>query len=93
MASRISAADLVHKPERTAPLHRFNATRSGAFTICRFAELPTNLFVERLRLPIRTIAPDDPLGAFEGMAFSRIFTYTDAHFRVKGTGRDCTSCL
>jgi hypothetical protein len=66
---------------------------AGAFTICRFAELPTNLFVERLWTPTRTVALNDPFGAFEGMAFGRIVTDADGYIRMEGTDRDCASCL
>jgi hypothetical protein len=47
-------------------LHRCVASMrraAGAFTICRFTELPTNLFAERLWIPIRTVAFNDPLEA------------------------------
>jgi hypothetical protein len=66
---------------------------AGAFTICRFAELPTNLFVERLWTPIRAIAPNDPLGALEGVAFGCIVAYADGDFRVERADRDGTGCL
>src|SRR3954454_7691328 len=58
-----------------------------------YAELPCDFFPEVLRLPIRAIAPNDPLGALEGVAFGCIIAYADGDFGVERTDRDGTGCL
>lgn len=55
--------------------------------ICCFAELSCEFLSEVLRLPMCTIAPDDLLGALEGVAFGCIVADADilktlAVFRV-----------
>src|SRR4051812_41821817 len=57
-----------------------------------YAELPCDFFPEVLRLPIRAIAPNHPLGALEGVAFGCIVAYADGDFGVERTDRDGTGC-
>src|SRR3954462_14478047 len=64
-----------------------------ALPICCVAELPRDFLPEVLRLPIRAIAPYDPLGALEGVAFGCIVAYADGDFGVERTDRDGTGCL
>ncbi|MGY4434531.1 hypothetical protein ACVWWO_007008 [Bradyrhizobium sp. F1.13.1] len=45
--------------------------------ICCFAELSCEFLSEVLRLPMCTIAPDDLLGALEGVAFGCIVADAD----------------
>lgn len=68
---------------------------SAAWTlsICRFAELSCEFLSEVLRLPMSPIAPDDLLGALEGVAFGCIVADADADFRMKGADGDGTGCL
>ena len=64
-----------------------------ALPICCLAELPREFLSEVLRLPIRAIAPNDPLGALEGVAFGCIVADADGDFRVEGADGDGTGCL
>jgi len=61
-----------------------------ALPICCFAELPCDFLPEVLRLPIRAIAPHDPPGALEGVAFGCIVADADGDFRMKGADGDGT---
>lgn len=54
--------------------------------ICCFAELSCEFLSEVLRLPTCTIAPDDLLGAFEGVAFRCIVADADILRRWPSSG-------
>lgn len=62
-------------------------------SVRRSAELACDFLPEVLRLPIRAIAPNGPLGALEGVAFGCIVAYADGDFGVERTDRDGTGCL
>lgn len=51
---------------------RLMFSAAWALPIYCFAKLPRDFLPEGLGLPIRAIAPDDPLGALEGVAFGCI---------------------